>query len=750
MKKKYTLLCLLFWGAYLSVAQTPGFYYAFDEKIPLKPIPAKAVVKFSQPQTLAAAQSWAKQELISNGEATVKRVNEVIYTVEATKNLRPISAPLRNRPGIASCEYMLATDDGFELGLTNEILLAPKDPKNQQGLQALLDELGLALITRSPSYVSYRVPQGQNSLAVANRLQESGLVVYATPDFLAQVTPLRYIPNDPYFGSQFNLHNTGQGINDGHTGTADADVDAPEAWDISRGSSDIVVAVIDEGVTSDHADLPNTRQVRLNGSNFAAPYDGTNANDPSPVGNGNHGNACAGIIAATMDNNEGIAGIAPSCMIMPIRVPFGAAPVSVFANAIDFAWQNGADILSNSWSTASTNPNLIPSIVTAIQNAVTNGRGGLGAVVAFASGNNANHTASVNGYMGFPSNVTVPNVLTVGASDRYDLQANYSGTSNPVSLNNQLIDVVAPSHRAYCTQIPGEDLEIWSIDIPGNTGYNPQPAGSCAPASQLPNAGTNFLSYTARMGGTSAATPLVAGIAALVLSVSPNLTAAEVFNIITCSANEVGGYTYTNGFSNELGFGRVNAFDALMASCIPNYTIDWPILSGQNIAYQASDFIQAVSDIQPATTTQLKATNSVSLRPGFHASQGATVRVFVEACSSCVTNSANKMAPLAGQAAGEATPVVAGQQEGIVFSVSPNPFTHSTTFAYTVTEENSPVSLWVYNVTGGRVATLVQEAKVSPGRYTAVLSGEGLPDGVYLYRLEIGAAVRTGKILLVR
>ncbi len=75
--------------------------------------------------------------------------------------------------------------------------------------------------------------------------------------------------------------------------------------------------------------------------------------------------------------------------------------------------------------------------------------------------------------------------------------------------------------------------------------------------------------------------------------------------------------------------------------------------------------------------------------------------------------------------------------------------TSNSTF-YTVTEENSPVSLRVYNATGGRVATLVQEAKIAPGRYTAVLNGEGLPDGVYLYRLEIGAAVRTGKLLLQR
>ncbi len=94
---------------------------------------------------------------------------------------------------------------------------------------------------------------------------------------------------------QITCHNVGQEFNDGHTGTTDADIDAPEAWNITRGNEDIIIAVLDEGVTPDHPDLPNARQLRLNGSNFAAPYDQSNPNDPSPIGNGNHGNACAGV-----------------------------------------------------------------------------------------------------------------------------------------------------------------------------------------------------------------------------------------------------------------------------------------------------------------------------------------------------------------------------------------------------------------------------------------------------------------------
>jgi subtilisin family serine protease len=203
------------------------------------------------------------------------------------------------------------------------------------------------------------------------------------------------IPNDPYFQFQVALHNTGQTFN-GHTGTPDADIDAPEAWDITHGSSNIVIAVLDQGVTSNHPDLPNTRQVRLNGSNFGS----GNPNDPSPVGNDNHGNACAGIIGATMNNNQGIAGIAPNCRIMPLKI-MDATPDRE-ADAIEFAVDNGAHIISNSWSYSTSSTNLYPAIVTAIQYAINNG-----VVVLFSAGNTADQVQGDAGYVKFPANANV-------------------------------------------------------------------------------------------------------------------------------------------------------------------------------------------------------------------------------------------------------------------------------------------------------------------------------------------------------
>lgn len=360
-------------------------------------------------------------------------------------------------------------------------------------------------------------------------------------------------PNDPYFQYQRALHNTGQLVN-GTCGTSDADIDLPEAWDITMGSPDIIVAVIDDGVSANHPDLPNSRQVRLPESNYT--NDADKKNDPSPQGNDSHGNGCAGVIAATANNNEGIAGIAPKCRIMPIR----AISNSSIADAIKFAANNGARIISCSWGLGNTNPN--PAICSAIDYATSHG-----VLMVFAAGNTARHSngGSVlnNGYVDFPANYRHEGVICVGASDRYDQQADYSPSSN-------LIDIVAPSHRAYNTQ-EGESRDMWTIDTPGNAGANPHPVGDniFEDGSMLPDSGSNsnYLAYNGRFGGTSYACPVVAGVAALLLSENPDLTPSQVISILKNTADKVGGYTYTNGRCDEMGYGRVNAYKALKSVC---------------------------------------------------------------------------------------------------------------------------------------------------------------------------------------
>ncbi|WP_276359909.1 S8 family serine peptidase, partial [Daejeonella sp. H1SJ63] len=575
MKRIITLFMLIVTVIFGLMAfryfQTPAFYYAFDEKITISPHENKIIIKYS----VAKDQRYTATLIHSiEKDAELNWQDDKVLIIEARTGAakEKIRERLLAETDILSIQPVFKTSEGLELGLTDEFVFKFKPSVSEAQINTLNKQFDVTIVKSSEVYQLARVGKGIDVLEVANKYQESGLVIFSHPNFIAQIEKHQVLPNDQFFNNQFNLHNTGQVFNDGHSGAADADIDAPEAWTMTTGNNAIIIAVLDEGVSPDHPDLPNTRQVRLNGSNFG----NGDPNDPSPQNNNNHGNSSAGLIAASQNNNEGISGIAPNCRIMPVRIFNGdcsGIAVDRLAAAIDFARLNGADIISNSWGfgRGATNPNLFPVIVEAIQTATTQGRGGLGCVVAFSASNSADHAIGDNGEIRFPSNVNIAGVLTVGASDRNDLQANYSPTSNPASGNNQIIDIVAPSHRAYPNQIAGETFEVWTMDIPGNVGYNPWPSniGNCQfvnppfVGEQIPGAGVNFNAYTARFGGTSASCPQVAAVAALVLSMNPNLTQQQVFDILTNSADDVGGYNYTNGVSNELGGGRLNACAAV-------------------------------------------------------------------------------------------------------------------------------------------------------------------------------------------
>jgi subtilisin family serine protease len=525
------------------------YYYAFEERIQLTASSDKVIVRFAEETDISSLITSVfgnrlelKLEFVDNRTSTIEGKPQEI--VELTEYLVRL-------PELKTINPIYLTNDGSELGVTDEVCVEFLERVSELEKEELYRDFGVKEIpSQSIFYTILTVPREGNALDVANRIQESGLVRYSHPNFIveAQYTQL---PNDEYFDMQFALNNTGQVINDGHTGTPDADVDAPEAWEITTGNPGIIVSVTDDGVPLNHPDLPVTRLEVINGCNFNS-GPSVDPDDPTPTGDNSHGTCCAGIVAAEQNNDQGVSGIAPGCHIMPIKYPDESASVTVFADAIDFAWQHGADVMSNSWSTG-YNP--FPAIIQAIQRATTNGRGGLGAVVVWSAGNTANHEHGDAGAVKFPGNVDVAGVLTVGASDRFDQQANYSPTS-------PLVDVVAPSQRAYPQHIATESREVWSTDLPGNAGRNPYKEWPHV-GEQLPNSGANFLDYTGRFGGTSAAAPLVAGIAALVLSVNPTLTQQEVFDCITTTADDVGGYAYVGGRCDEMGHGRVNAARAV-------------------------------------------------------------------------------------------------------------------------------------------------------------------------------------------
>lgn len=343
----------------LSFGQNNNYYYTFDNnKIHLTPISGKHIVEF-------------QDGIIPERGHPGQKINDKIFLVVDTNNLNTYSTNYK------VFQTYLTHGDGEELYLTSHILLKFKQSTSATSRQTLISKYNLQFIKATSAYEMYSCA---NPLFTSQSIYESGLVEYCHPDFICPNVKPNAIPNDEYFAQQWYLHNTGQGTNDGHSTTNDADIDAPEAWDLSLGNSNIVVAVIDEGVTSNHPDLPNSRQVRLNGSNIASSVDGTPDNDPSPVNSphsgNNHGNACAGIVAASHNNEIGISGIAPNCKIMPVRIAWGQSS-SHYADAIIFAHNHGADIISNSWGGGSYSA----AIVTAIEDAIDDG-----VVVVFAAG----------------------------------------------------------------------------------------------------------------------------------------------------------------------------------------------------------------------------------------------------------------------------------------------------------------------------------------------------------------------------
>lgn len=358
----------------------------------------------------------------------------------------------------------------------------------------------------------------EDPLAVAAALAADHRVRWAEPDFVnirSKLYAPRAMPGtpagtDPLVEKQYALRL----------------LKADEAWKIQGGSPSVLIAVLDEGIDTRHEDLRDA----VTGSYDA--LDDDDFQEPNPWDG--HGTACAGLAVATGGNGRGVRGIAPGCRALAVRIAQSLAPNGPWqttnlqiGRGIERAWQRGAWVLSNSWGGGAPS-NLIAQ---KIQDARTLGRQGRGAVVVVAAGNE-------NGAVSFPA--TLPGVVAVAASNEFDepkTRHSRDGESWWGSCFGPEVWVAAPGVHNYTT------------DITGAAGYN---AGGALDAS-----------YIADFNGTSSSTPLVAGVAALVLSVAPDLTEQEVRDILKITADKVGGVPYTEGRNDRMGHGRVNALRAV-------------------------------------------------------------------------------------------------------------------------------------------------------------------------------------------
>lgn len=495
-------------------------YYWYDgRKVALHESPTFRAVKLDavgpQVRRAAAGALGAPQQ-----QAGLDLGNGVFLFEAAADRARAMAASAEAMPPGARPLRVFTGDDGAPMVVTDEFIAQFRPDVTRADIDAFNAEQRVHVVSENEwernSFVLAADPGSPgDGLSLANAYQESGLTVYAQPNF-TRALRRSFVPNDPLFGAQWALRNTGQG-----GGVAGHDISAVGAWDVTRGSDAITVAIIDEGVDYTHPDLNVAGKL-------VAGYDALRRiNDPSPENDDAHGTACAGIAGAASGNGRGVSGVAPGCRIMGVRIARGAGDGwattdAQIADGIDVAVARGADVLSNSWggglpSTAVTN---------AIRRARTRGRNGRGCVIVFAAGND-------NGSVSYPGNL--PEVITVAAVNEWGeakTPTSRDGESWWGSNYGTSVDVSAPG------------VHVTTTDIVGRRGYNP------------------LGDYTRTFNGTSAATPHVAGVAALVLSVNPALRVTEVEAILRSSTDDLG----RRGYDVRTGRGRINALKAVRAA----------------------------------------------------------------------------------------------------------------------------------------------------------------------------------------
>ena len=281
------------------------------------------------------------------------------------------------------------------------------------------------------------------------RLENDPRVEYAQPNYVLYALE---IPNDPRFPDLWGLNNTGQ-----TGGTADADIDAAEAWDVFTGSSDVLVAVIDSGVDYTHPDLAanmwtNPGEIAGNGidddgNGFIDDirgYDFAN-NDADPMDDNDHGTHCSGTIGGVGNNGVGVTGVNWDVTIMALKflTAGGTGSTAAAISCIEYATDMGVDVMSNSWGGGPYDAAMEAAIEAANEADI---------FFVAAAGNDGTDNDSGPHY---PSNYPNANVISVMATNHNDVRvvepgwwsSNYGATT---------VDIAAPG------------LHIWST-TPGNT-----------------------------------------------------------------------------------------------------------------------------------------------------------------------------------------------------------------------------------------------------------------------------------------
>ncbi len=457
---------------------------------------------------------------------------------------------------------------------TGTIVLRLRPDVTSGQRQALWQEYGIG---RTEDYAglpnTYLVrpgTAGADEVLLAERLADDSRTLWANPDFRMAAQPAQITPSDEYFSYQWHLHNTGE------TGVADADIDALEAWEIANGHG-VLFGMYDDCCDVDHEDLRGS-YIGV-GQDIAWYYadDPLSAmDDPRPKRYWDaHGTAVMGLAVAT-GNAVGVRGVAHGARFTASRGLLEYTSTSDTASAYDFARQQGVDVHINSWGYIGGFPNP-PVVEEAIDRAFREGRdldgpGGddpLGMVILFSTGN-----ANVENVAGFELS-SLPQVIGVGASTDSDTRSSFSSYGPDM----EFIAPGAGAGSAGIATTDNEDGNEYWADGYNQEGFNVNPREPWISYGPDIDPGGKYTGY---FGGTSASCPIAAGVAGLVLSVNPRLTATDVRILMEHTCDRVSPddarYDGITGKSLKYGFGRVNAASAVKAAqeTLGNGNVTWP------------------------------------------------------------------------------------------------------------------------------------------------------------------------------
>lgn len=337
------------------------------------------------------------------------------------------------------------------------------------------------------------IPNGATRESVIDSLKKLTNVLFAEPNGVA--VPLGD-PNDQYYGYQWGLKNMQNGVRQ------QADIKAPEAWNIYTGSPSSIIGIIDYGVDGTHPDLSG----KASGDTPSTSY---------------HGTHVAGIAAAKTNNTTGVAGVDWNAQLLSKNIET-SDDAGIYQKIIDAVnYSSNVNVLNNSWALVQSQYDLSPRYSTTVRLAFT----------YLYKMNRVAVCANGNYQLQYPNQTYYPagfgqGIIAIGATDATDQVANFSQVNNSIDVSAPGVSILSTFRNGVTFSDP-------------NYGY---------------------------LSGTSMAAPVVTGIASLLKGYNSNLYNDDIEHLIQISADKVRTdlYTYdSNGWNINIGYGRVNVYRAL-------------------------------------------------------------------------------------------------------------------------------------------------------------------------------------------